>query len=101
MVNFVSDSIYILSSCNVDNVMSDLKYDSCFMIFVYLAPDPKWPRRAKVALQFVINYEEGAENCLLHGDTASESLLSEIIGVPPYVGERHTNMESLYDYGSR
>ena len=52
-------------------------------------------------MQFVINYEEGAENCLLHGDTASENLLSEIIGVPPYPGERHTNMESLYDFGSR
>ena len=49
----------------------------------------------------MINYEEGAENCVLHGDAASENLLSEIIGVPPYPGERHTNMESLYDFGSR
>ena len=68
---------------------------------VTAAPDPKWPKRAKVALQFVINYEEGAESCLLHGDGASENLLSEIIGVPPYPMERHTNMESLYDFGSR
>lgn len=74
---------------------------SPFGRMLLVAPDPKWPNRAKVALQFVINYEEGAENCLLHGDKASESLLSEIIGVPPYQGERHTNMESLYDYGSR
>jgi peptidoglycan/xylan/chitin deacetylase (PgdA/CDA1 family) len=49
----------------------------------------------------VINYEEGAENCLLHGDKQSEHLLSEIIGVPPYKDARHLNMESLYDYGTR
>jgi hypothetical protein len=71
------------------------------IIAPYAAPDPKWPKRAKVALQFVINYEEGAENCLLHGDEASENLLSEIIGVGQYPGERHTNMESLYDFGAR
>jgi putative urate catabolism protein len=64
-------------------------------------PDPKWPGQARVAVQFVINYEEGAENCILHGDTASEGFLSEIIGAQPYSGLRHMNMESLYEYGSR
>lgn len=48
------------------------------------APDPKWPHKAKVALNFVINYEEGGENCLLHGDTQSEHLLSEIVGASAY-----------------
>jgi putative urate catabolism protein len=64
-------------------------------------PDPKWPGGAQVALQFVLNYEEGSENCILHGDSASEGFLSEIIGAQPYAGLRHMNMESLYEYGSR
>lgn len=65
------------------------------------SPDPKWPRGAKVALNLVLNYEEGGENCLLHGDNESEKLLSEIVGAGALVGQRHANMESLYDYGSR
>lgn len=65
------------------------------------APDPKWPNGAKVALSLVLNYEEGAESCLLHGDSKSEHLLSEIVGAAALPGERHANMESLYDYGSR
>jgi peptidoglycan/xylan/chitin deacetylase (PgdA/CDA1 family) len=64
-------------------------------------PDPKWPGGARVAVQFVINYEEGSENCILDGDAASENLLSEIVGAQPYKGQRHMNMESLYEYGSR
>jgi putative urate catabolism protein len=64
-------------------------------------PDPKWPGEARVAVQFVLNYEEGSENCILHGDSASEGFLSEIIGAQPYAGLRHMNMESLYEYGSR
>jgi putative urate catabolism protein len=64
-------------------------------------PDPKWPGNARLAVQFVINYEEGAENCVLHGDAASEMFLSEIIGAQPYGGCRHMNMESLYEYGAR
>ncbi|KAG3204377.1 hypothetical protein PC128_g1953 [Phytophthora cactorum] len=63
--------------------------------------DPKWPGGKKLALQFVLNYEEGGENCLLNGDSASEHLLSDIVGAVPYVGQRHMNMESLYEYGSR
>jgi len=60
----------------------------------------KWPRNSKLALQFVLNYEEGAENCVLHGDKTSEVFLSEIIGAKPIKG-RHLNMESIYEYGSR
>ncbi len=60
----------------------------------------KWPGNAKLALQFVLNYEEGAENCILHGDKTSEVFLSEIIGAKPIKG-RHLNMESIYEYGSR
>ncbi|MGI9316001.1 MAG: allantoinase PuuE [bacterium] len=65
------------------------------------SPDPQWPDNAKLALQFVINYEEGGENNVLHGDAASEAFLSEIIGAPAHVGIRHANMESIYEYGSR
>ena len=65
-------------------------------------PDPKWPGGANIAVQFVINYEEGAESCILHtDDSQSENLLSEIVGAAPYPGQRHMNMESLYEYGSR
>ena len=60
----------------------------------------KWPNNAKLALQIVLNYEEGSENCVLHGDRHSETFLSEIIGAQPIKG-RHMNMESLYEYGSR
>lgn len=64
-------------------------------------PRARWPDEARLALQFVINYEEGAENSVLHGDTHSEAFLSEIVGAVPYQGARHMNMESLYEYGSR
>ncbi len=64
-------------------------------------PDPSWPSRARIAVQFVINYEEGGENNILHGDPASEAFLSEIINAKPYEGARHLSMESFYEYGSR
>jgi OHCU decarboxylase len=64
-------------------------------------PDPKWPAGALVAVQFVVNYEEGGENCVLHGDAASEAFLSEIVGAQPWAGLRHWNMESIYEYGAR
>ncbi|PQO22163.1 polysaccharide deacetylase [Rhodobacteraceae bacterium WD3A24] len=64
-------------------------------------PDPAWPRGAKIAISVVINYEEGGENSLLHGDPASEAFLSEIVGAQPWPGQRHWNMESIYDYGPR
>ncbi|UGQ49172.1 allantoinase PuuE [Massilia endophytica] len=63
-------------------------------------PHPKWPKDARVALQFVLNYEEGGENNVLHGDAASETFLSEIIGAAAFP-MRHMSMESIYEYGSR
>ena len=63
-------------------------------------PHPQWPGGARMALQFVLNYEEGAENCVLHGDPASETFLSEIIGAQAFP-MRHLSMESIYEYGSR
>jgi len=65
------------------------------------APDPKWPGGAKIAVQIVLNYEEGGENCVLHGDAASEAFLSEIVGAAQWPGQRHWNMESIYEYGAR
>jgi putative urate catabolism protein len=61
----------------------------------------KWPNDAKIAVQFVLNYEEGGENCLLHGDSQSEGFLSEIVGAVPWPNQRHWNMESIYEYGAR
>ncbi len=68
----------------------------------YGSKEPKvsWPNNARIAIQIVLNYEEGAENCILNGDKNSEVFLSEIIGAQP-VRDRHINMESLYEYGSR
>jgi peptidoglycan/xylan/chitin deacetylase (PgdA/CDA1 family) len=64
-------------------------------------PQANWPGGARIALQFVLNYEEGGENSVLHGDAESEAFLSEIIGAQPVVGARHMSMESIYEYGSR
>ncbi|MFO7919603.1 MAG: allantoinase PuuE [Nioella sp.] len=64
-------------------------------------PDAAWPNNAKIAIQIVLNYEEGGETCILHGDDASEAFLSEITGAAPWPGQRHWNMESLYEYGAR
>ena len=64
-------------------------------------PNPNWPKKARIAVQFVLNYEEGGENCILHGDPASEAFLSEIVGADARTGVRHMSMESIYEYGSR
>jgi len=64
-------------------------------------PAVSWPGGAKIAVQIVLNYEEGGENCTLHGDPASEAFLSEITGAQPWQAQRHWNMESLYEYGAR
>jgi peptidoglycan/xylan/chitin deacetylase (PgdA/CDA1 family) len=64
-------------------------------------PDARWPGGARIALQIVMNYEEGGENCILHGDPASEAFLSESVGAVPWPGQRNMNMESVYEYGSR
>lgn len=64
-------------------------------------PNPRWPDGARIAVQFVLNYEEGGENAVLHGDAASETFLSEIIGARAFEGQRHMSMESIYEFGSR
>lgn len=64
-------------------------------------PAANWPDGARIAVQFVINYEEGGENNILHGDATSEAFLSEIVGAAAWPGQRHMNMESIYEYGSR
>lgn len=64
-------------------------------------PHPRWPGGARVAVQFVLNYEEGGENCILNGDKGAETFLSEIINAAPVDGARHISMESIYEYGSR
>src|SRR5258705_11204260 len=64
-------------------------------------PKARWPGGARIALQFVLNYEEGGENAILHGDPASEPFLSEMVAAQPIPGARNMSMESLYEYGSR
>ena len=81
--------------------MTDSAYPRDLVGYGAEPPDASWPGNARIAVQFVVNYEEGGENCILHGDAASESFLSEIVGATAYPGQRHMNMESLYEYGSR
>jgi putative urate catabolism protein len=76
-------------------------YPRDLMGYGHNPPHPHWPGDARLAVQFVLNYEEGGETCILHGDVASEAFLSEIIGAQPLPGTRHMNMESMYEYGSR
>jgi putative urate catabolism protein len=64
-------------------------------------PDPRWPGGARIAVQFVLNYEEGGERNILHGDATSEAFLSDVLGAKPWPGARHMNVESMYEYGSR
>jgi putative urate catabolism protein len=81
--------------------MPDTRYPRDLRGYGQHPPDPVWPDDARIAVQFVVNYEEGAENCVLHGDSASEAFLSEIVGAEPIADQRHMNMESLYEYGAR
>lgn len=64
-------------------------------------PHPQWPGGARIAIQMVLNYEEGGENCVLHGDPASEAFLSDMINPAVVTGARHMSMEQIYEYGSR
>jgi putative urate catabolism protein len=79
----------------------DTRYPRDMVGYGATPPQANWPRGARIALQIVINYEEGGENAILHGDPASEAFLSEIVGAKPLRGVRHMSMESLYEYGSR
>ncbi|TAJ33592.1 allantoinase PuuE [Bosea sp. (in: a-proteobacteria)] len=81
--------------------MTDTAYPRDMKGYGRTPPHPHWPGHARIAVQFVINYEEGGENNILHGDAASEAFLSEIVGAAPWPGQRHMNMESIYEYGSR
>ncbi|MFO1157216.1 MAG: polysaccharide deacetylase family protein, partial [Reyranellaceae bacterium] len=81
--------------------MSETAYPRDMVGYGRNPPDPRWPGEARIAVQFVVNYEEGGENNVLHGDAASEAFLSEITGAAPLKGVRHMNMESIYEYGSR
>src|SRR5690554_7707055 len=80
--------------------MSIVDYPRDLIGYGRTPPHANWPGRAKIAVQFVLNYEEGGENCVLHGDAGSEQFLSEIIGAAAYP-DRHLSMESIYEYGSR
>ncbi|WOH83829.1 allantoinase PuuE [Bradyrhizobium sp. BEA-2-5] len=64
-------------------------------------PHPQWPDNARIVVQFVVNFEEGGENNILHGDPASEAFLSDVLGAQPWPGQRHANIESMFEYGSR
>ena len=81
--------------------MMDESYPRDMVGYGRTPPFADWPGQARIAVQFVINYEEGGENNILHGDAASEAFLSEIVGAAPWPGMRHMNMESIYEYGSR
>ena len=80
--------------------MTSLRYPRDLRGYGRTPPFADWPGKARVAVQFVLNYEEGGENCVLHGDAGSERFLSDIIGAEAYP-DRHLSMESLYEYGSR
>ena len=77
------------------------RYPRDFKGYGQTPPDAAWPNGAKIAVSLVLNYEEGGENNILHGDGGSEAFLSDIAGAAPWPGQRHWNMESIYDYGAR
>lgn len=83
------------------NMKNTIEYPRDLIGYGPNPPKAGWPGGARIAVQFVLNYEEGGENCVLHGDPASETFLSEIINAKPFEGARHMSMESLYEYGSR
>lgn len=81
--------------------MQDNNYPRDLIGYGANPPHPNWPGNARVALSFVLNYEEGGERCLLHGDNESEAFLSEMVSAQPLPNRRNMSMESLYEYGSR
>ena len=81
--------------------MTDTPYPRDMVGYGRNRPHPHWPGDARIAVQFVINYEEGAENSVLHGDTGSETLLTEFGFAEPRIGERALPIESMYEFGSR
>jgi putative urate catabolism protein len=81
--------------------MADARYPRDLRGYGRTPPNPRWPGDARVAVQFVVNFEEGGENNVLHGDAASEAFLSDVLGARPWPGKRHANIESMFEYGSR
>ncbi|TCT07531.1 allantoinase PuuE [Aquabacter spiritensis] len=81
--------------------MTDPSYPRDLVGYGRTPPHPRWPGDARIAVQFVMNFEEGGENSILHGDPSSEAFLSEIVGAAPWPNQRHMNMESIYEYGAR
>jgi putative urate catabolism protein len=81
--------------------MADAGYPRDLRGYGRRPPDPQWPDGARIAVQFVVNFEEGGENNILHGDRASEAFLSDVLGAQPWPGQRHPNIESMFEYGSR
>lgn len=81
--------------------MANTRYPRNMRGYGAVTPVDVWPNSAKIAVQFVLNYEEGGENNILHGDAASEAFLSEIVGAAQWPSQRHWNMESMYEYGAR
>jgi len=81
--------------------MDDAAYPRDLVGYGRTPPDPRWPGGARLAVQFVVNYEEGGENNILHGDPASEAFLTDVLGAQPWPGQRHMNIESMFEYGSR
>ncbi|MDT0682055.1 allantoinase PuuE [Roseicyclus sp. F158] len=77
------------------------RYERDMLGYGQRPPNANWPGGAKIAVQVVVNYEEGGENSILHGDKASEAFLSDVIGAQPWPNQRHWNMESMYEYGAR
>ena len=78
-----------------------IRYERDMLGYGATPPNANWPNHARIAVQFVINYEEGGESCVLHGDAGSEAFLSEIVGAASWPDQRHWNMESIYEYGAR
>src|SRR5260221_8400936 len=81
--------------------MAEARYPRALHGYGRSPPDPRWPGGARIAVQFVVNFEEGGENNILHGDRASEAFLSDVLGTQPWPGQRHANIESMFEYGSR
>ena len=81
--------------------MTNVPYPRDLIGYGREVPDPRWPGGARLAVQFVVNYEEGGERSILHGDRESEAFLSDVLGAAPWPGQRHMNIESIYEYGAR
>ena len=78
-----------------------MTYDRDLVGYGATPPDPRWPGGARLALQIVVNYEEGGERSVLHGDAEAEAFLQEVVGTAPLAGVRNLQVESIYEYGSR